>query len=106
MSEQESFWSAGSFAVITDKTKPAMELTIDKLTSMGKRVYVVDISGNSEEGTFHKVSELPVGIDYAVIGITKTDPAEVVSDLKGIGIKKCWIHWRTDTPGVKSRCDW
>jgi hypothetical protein len=47
MSEQGSFWGAGSFVEITDKTKPAMKPTIDKLTSLGKRVYVIDVSGNS-----------------------------------------------------------
>ncbi len=47
MSEQRSFWDAGSFVEITDKTKPAMKPTIDKLTSLGKRVYVIYVSGNS-----------------------------------------------------------
>jgi hypothetical protein len=45
MSEQESFWNQECFAVITDKTKPAMKLTIDELASRGKRVYVVDMVG-------------------------------------------------------------
>lgn len=47
MSEQGSFWGAGCFVEITDKTKPAMKPTIDKLTSLGKRVYVIDVSRNS-----------------------------------------------------------
>jgi hypothetical protein len=47
MSEQGSFWGAGSFVEITDKTKPAMKQTIDKPTSLGKRVYVIYVSGNS-----------------------------------------------------------
>jgi hypothetical protein len=45
MSEQESFCNQECFAVITDKTKPAMKLTIDELASRGKRVYVVDMVG-------------------------------------------------------------
>ena len=36
MSEQESFWNDKCFAVITDKTKSAMKLTIDELKSRGK----------------------------------------------------------------------
>ncbi|HLB72089.1 MAG: hypothetical protein OIN88_13035 [Candidatus Methanoperedens sp.] len=45
MLEQESFWNAQSFAVITDSTKPAMKWTVDELTKKGKKVYVVDMSG-------------------------------------------------------------
>jgi predicted CoA-binding protein len=104
VSEQESFWNQECFAVITDKTKPAMKLTIDELASRGKRVYVVDMSDKPDKGTFQSISELPMDVDCAVIALTKTNPGDIIEDLKEKGIKKCWIHWRTDTPEAKEKC--
>ena len=99
--EQESFWNAGSLTVITDRTKPAMKWTIDELTKRGKKVYVVDMSGEPDKGTLQNVSELPSGVDRAVIGVTKTNPADVIESLRKNGIEKFWIHWGTETPEVK-----
>lgn len=104
MLEQESFWNGNGFVVITDKTKPAMKLTIDELVSRGKKVYVVDLSEKPDEGAFRKVSEIPSDANYAVIGLTKTNPAEIIEDLKEKGIKKCWMHWRTETAEAKEKC--
>jgi len=104
MSEQESFWNDKCFAVITDKTKPAMKLTIDELELRGKRVYVVDLSEKPDEGTFQSISELPKDIDCAVIALTKMNPGDIIEELKKKGINKCWIHWRTETPEVKQKC--
>ena len=104
MSEQESFWNAGSLAVITDKSKPAMKWTIDELTKRGKKVYVIDMSDKPDKGTLQNVSELPSGVDCAVIGVTKRDPADAMEILENKGINKFWIHWMTETPDVKKRC--
>jgi len=104
MLEQEAFWNGNCFVVITDKTKPAMKLTIEELLSRGKKVYVVDMSEKPDESAFRSISEIPDDADYAVIGLTKTDPADIIEDLKEKGIKKCWIHWRTETPLAKERC--
>ena len=104
MLEQESFWDAKCFAVITDKTKPAMKLTIEELASRGKVVYVVDLSEKPDKGTFQTVTQLPSNVDCAVIGLTKINPADTIEDLNKKGIKKCWIHWRTETPEVKRKC--
>ena len=101
MLEQESFWNAGSLAVITDRTKPAMKWTIDELTKREKKVYVVDMSDKPEKGTLVNISELPPGVDRAVIGVTKTNPAKVMDDLRKKGIDKFWIHWNTETPEVE-----
>ena len=54
MLQQESFWENGSYAVVTDNTKPAMKLTIEELTRKGKRVYVVDLSEKSDKGALLK----------------------------------------------------
>jgi predicted CoA-binding protein len=104
MLEQETFWDGNCFVVITDKTKPAMKLTIEELVSRGKKVYVVDMSEEPDKAAFRNVSEIPSDTDYAVIGLTKTNPAEIIEDLKEKGIRKCWIHWRTETPEAKERC--
>jgi predicted CoA-binding protein len=104
MLEQEEFWNADSFVVVTDKTKPAMKLTIEELTRRGKKVYVVDLSGDPDRSAFKKVSEIPDGTGHAVIGLTKNASPEIIRDLKEKGIRKCWIHWRTETPEVKESC--
>ncbi len=104
MLEQESFWNAESLAVITDRTKPAMKWTVDELTKRGKKVYLVDISGEQDKGSLKDISELPPDVDCAVVGVTKTNPADALESLEKKGIKKFWIHWRTETPEVKNRC--
>jgi predicted CoA-binding protein len=105
MLEHESFWNAESLAVITDRTKPAMKWTIDELSMRGKKVYVVDISDDHDKGTLHEISDLPSDVDCAVIGVTKTNPADAIESLEKKGIKKFWIHWRTETPEVRKKCD-
>jgi predicted CoA-binding protein len=105
MSEQESFWNAGSFVVVTDKTKPAMKWTIDELTKRGKKVYVVDRSGKPDKGALQDVSELPPGVDCAVIGVTRMNPADAMEGLENKGINKFWIHWMTQTPEVEKRIE-
>jgi hypothetical protein len=104
MLDQESFWNAKSFVVVTDKTKPAMKMTIDNLASIGRKVYVVDMSDKPDDGTFQRVSDIPSGADRAVIGITKSNPADVIEVLKKRGIRKFWIHWRTETPESRQKC--
>ena len=105
MLEQESFWNAESFAVITDSTKPAMKWTVDELTKKGKKVYVVDMSGSPDKDALHNIYDLPSGVENAVIGVTTSNPADVMADLEKKGIKKTWIHWRTETPEVKKMCE-
>lgn len=104
MLEQEEFWNGNCFVVITDKTKPAMKLTIGELISRSKKVYVVDMSQQPDKAAFRSVSEIPNDAELAVIGLTKTNPAEIIQDLKDKGIRKCWMHWRTDTPEAKKIC--
>lgn len=83
--EEESFWDAGSFAVITDRTKPAMKWTVNELTGRGKKVHVIGISDEPDTGAPKNISELPTGIESAVIGVTKVNPADIVADLELIG---------------------
>ncbi|MFZ3147648.1 MAG: CoA-binding protein [Methanothrix sp.] len=104
MREQESFWENNSFAIVTDKTKPAMKLTIDELARRGKRVYVVDLSDSPDKETVHCISDLPSYIDCAIVGLKKENTENAIEQLNKKGIKKCWIHWRTDTAQAKTKC--
>ena len=104
MLEQESFWENNSFAILTDKSKPAMKLTIDELARRGKRVYVVDLSDSPDSETMRSISDLPSDVDCAIIGLKKENTENAIVELKKRGIKKCWIHWRTDTAQAEKRC--
>jgi predicted CoA-binding protein len=104
MLEQESFWENNSFAIVTDKTKPAMKLTMDELARRGKRVYVVDLSDSPEEETMCLISNLPSYIDCAIIGLKREGTENAIVELNKKGIKKCWIHWRTETAQAKMKC--
>lgn len=104
MNERETFWDNKSFVVVTDKTKPAMKLTIEELEKRGMTVYVVDLSGSSDEERITAISDLPSDIDCAIIGVTKREPADIIEELREKGIKKFWIHWRTDTAEAKRIC--
>jgi predicted CoA-binding protein len=104
MLEQESFWENNSFAIVTDKTKPAMKLTIDELARRGKRVYVVDLSDSTGKDVMRSISDLPSEIDCAVIGLKRENTENAIVELNKKGIKKCWIHWRTQSPQAKQKC--
>ncbi len=103
--EHESFWDFNNFAVITDRTKPAMKWTINELAKRGKTVHSVDLSDQPAEGALRDVAELPDGIQGAVIGVTEKQPADVVEALAGKGIKNIWIHWMTETPEALEKCN-
>lgn len=103
-SDWEKFWNADVFAVITDNTKPAMKWTASELKKLGKKVYVVDLSEKPDPGYLKNVSELPGGLDRAIIGITKSEPANLIPALKEKGTKKVWVHWKTETEKAFGAC--
>jgi predicted CoA-binding protein len=102
--EYESFWDCNNFAVITDQTKPAMKWASNELKKRGNTVHIVDLSNRPVENALTDTSELPDGIEAAIIGVTTKQPADVVEALAGKGIKKIWIHWMTDTPEALEQC--
>jgi predicted CoA-binding protein len=104
-SDWENFWNANTFAVITDNTKPAMKWAASELKKQGRKVYVVDLSDKPDSGSLKNVSELPSGIDRAIIGITKSEPGNLISTLKEKGAKKVWIHWKTETEKALTACE-
>ncbi len=103
-SDWENFWNANVFAVITDNTKPAMKWAASELKKRGKKVYVVDLSDKPDPGSLKNVSELPGVLDRAIIGITKSEPADLIPTLKEKGTKKVWIHWKTETEKALGAC--
>ncbi|MHC1754129.1 MAG: CoA-binding protein [Methanosarcina sp.] len=104
-SDWENFWNANTFAVITDNTKPAMKWAASELKKQGRKVYVVDLSDKPDSGSLKHVSELPSGIDRAIIGITKSEPGDLIPILKEKGAKKVWIHWKTETEKALTACE-
>ena len=103
-SERESFWDAKTYAFVTDHTKPAIKWAISELKNRGKNVYVIDLSDKPEPGSLRNVSELPAGLDRAVLGVTKTDPGNLIPALKEKGITKIWLHWNTETEKALATC--
>ncbi|HII80084.1 MAG TPA: CoA-binding protein [Methanosarcina sp.] len=99
-----NFWNANVFAVITDNTKPAMKWAASELKKRGKNVYLVDLSDKPAADSLKNISELPGGIDRAIIGITKSEPGNLIPTLKEKGTKKVWIHWKTETEKVLGAC--
>lgn len=103
-SDWENFWNANTFAVVTDNTKPAMKWAASELKKRGKKVYVVDLSEKPASDSLKNVSELPEGIERAIIGITKSEPGNFIPVLKEKGAKKVWIHWKTETEKALDAC--
>lgn len=102
--DRENFWNAKSFVVVTDHTKPAIKWTISELKKRGKTVYVIDLSENPESKILKDLSELPAGPDRAVLGVTKTEPGELIPALHEKGITKIWLHWKTETEKALDAC--
>lgn len=103
-SDREKFWDAETFAIITDHTKPAMKWTASELKNRGKKVYLVDLSEKPDPGSLKDVTSLPSGITTAVIGVTKTEPGDLVPLLREKGASKIWLHWTTETEKALQTC--
>ncbi|MGB9927024.1 MAG: hypothetical protein ACPK85_01310 [Methanosarcina sp.] len=103
-SDWEKFWGGQAFVIITDHTKPAMKWTISELKNRNKKIYVIDLSDKPEPEAFKDISKIPPGIDRAVIGVTKTEPGDLIPSLKEKGVRKIWLHWKTDTEKARETC--
>ncbi|AYK16178.1 MAG: hypothetical protein GX302_02560 [Methanosarcina flavescens] len=90
--------------MITDRTKPAMKWAASELKNRGKKVYLVDLSGEPDPNSLKNVISLPSGIANAVIGITKSDPGDLVPLLREKGANKIWLHWTTKTEKALEAC--
>jgi predicted CoA-binding protein len=82
-----------------------MKWAASELKKQGRKVYVVDLSDKPDSGSLKHVSELPSGIDRAIIGITKSEPGDLIPILKEKGAKKVWIHWKTETEKALTACE-
>ena len=82
-----------------------MKWAVNEIKKRGKNVYLVDLSDKSDPDALNDISEIPEDIHSAVIGVTKTEPADVIRSFEDKGVNKMWIHWNTDTPKVKEMLD-
>lgn len=98
------FWDADEFILVSDGTKPAMRWAVEALRKKGKTVHFVDLSDRPELDAIKSAGEAPDGVEHAVIGVTKVEPANVVGQLLKKGVVHTWIHWNTDTPALRDIC--
>lgn len=98
------FWDADEFILVSDGTKPAMKWAVDELRKKGKTVHFVDLSDRPELDAIKSIGEAPEGVKNAVIGLTKTEPADAMKGLFEKGVVNTWVHWKTDTPAVRELC--
>jgi predicted CoA-binding protein len=81
-----------------------MKWATSELKSRGKKVYLVDLSEKPDPDSLKDAAALPSGIDHVVIGVTKTEPGDLIPLLKKKGVKKVWLHWNTDTEKAVEAC--
>jgi len=107
-SKHEQFFLSSSFAVIgNSKRKPFPMLTYGGLRSMGKTVYAVDLGGAvavNGDAAFRSLSAIPKGVDAAVIEVPRNQTLDAVKQVADAGIKRVWLHQRTETPEALAFC--
>lgn len=102
ISGTESFWEGKNYLVVTDRSKPAIKLTIDELKNRSMSVQVMDIKGMDAEKINANLEALSLPVEKVVIGITAVEPADIIRYLMNKGCKDIWVHWRTDTEQVRA----
>lgn len=102
MNDAESFWEGKSYLIVTDRSKPAIKLTIEELKKKGMSVQVLDIKGMDRDKTNAALKALSLPVEKVVIGITAMEPADIIKYLIDRNCKDIWVHWRTDTEKVRA----
>ena len=102
MNDEESFWEGKSYLIVTDRSKPAIKLTIEELKKKGMSVQVLDIKGMDRDQTNAALKALSLPVEKVVIGITAMEPADIIKYLIDRNCKDIWVHWRTDTEKVRA----
>lgn len=97
----ESFWEGKNYLIVTDRSKPAIKLTIDELKKRGMSVQVVDIKGMDKDNINSSLGSLSLPVEKVVIGITLVEPADIINYLMDRDCRDIWVHWRTDTEKVR-----
>lgn len=98
----ENFWKGKNYLVVTDRSKPAIKLTIDELKKRGLSVQVMDVKGMDTDKINANLEALSLPVEKVVIGITAVEPADIIRYLLNKGCKNIWVHWRTDTEQVRA----
>lgn len=101
MTNSESFWEGKSYLIVTDRSKPAIKLTIDELKKRGMSVQALDIKDMDAAQIQAALEVLSLPVEKVVIGIKAVEPADIIKYLIGRGCKDIWVHWRTDTEKVR-----
>jgi len=101
MNAAESFWEGNSYLIVTDRSKPAIKLTIDELKKRGLSVQALDIKDLGASQVRAALEALSLPVEKVVIGITAMEPADIIQYLLGRGCEDIWVHWRTDTEKVR-----
>lgn len=100
-SDYEKFWESGSYALVGHSEKKAFpKFTYAGLKKSGKTVYPVDPSADTIEGdrAYPDLASLPHRVEAVVIEVPKEETKDWVEKAAQAGIKKVWIHMKTDTP--------
>jgi uncharacterized protein len=101
-SECETFWDAGSYAVVGHQgsKKAYPKITYGALKEQGKTVYAIDAGGQPVEGdtSYPDFASLPGQVEAAVLELPKEETAEWVAKAADAGVTQVWIHQMTDTP--------
>ena len=99
--ETEKFWEGNKYLVVTDRSKPAIKMTIEELKKRGKSIQVMDIREIGEDNINVGLKALTLPVEKVVIGVTSVEPADIMKYLMDRGCKDIWVHWRTDTEKVR-----
>jgi len=101
MSNYETFWDNGSFALVGHSAKKSFpKLSYRALKKLGKTVYAVDQSTETIESdkTYPDLVSIPKAVDGVVLELPKEETIDWVRKAADAGVKDLWIHANTDTP--------
>lgn len=101
-SDYENFWNHDTYVLVghTGSARKFPQQTYDGLKKNGKTVYAIDPGAEDINGdpTYADFASLPGQADCAVLELPREKTKEWVEKAADAGIKKIWIHQKTETP--------
>ena len=101
MSNYESFWDLGRYAVVGhSEKKPFPMLSYRALKQAGKTVFAVDPSASTIDGdpACADLASLPEEVDGVILEVPREETASWVEQAHERQIEHLWIHMGRDTP--------
>ena len=101
MSNYESFWTLGRFAVVGHSAKkPFPRLSYRALKDAGKTVFAVDPSTSTidSDPAYDDLASLPEEVDGVILEVPREETASWVEKTHARGVEHLWIHMGRDTP--------